>query len=142
MKKAITKLTVAALLFGLGYTVSVSTTEPATSESTVATKSYGKVEHPATDFDNQIASGIVILDFFATWCPPCQRFSSVFTNAAEKHPNILFIKIDVEKYQDIANRFGIRSMPTIIALKDGKKIKTKTGFMNKAQFDTWINSLA
>ena len=104
-------------------------------------KAYGSVEHPIADFENQISQGIVILDFFATWCPPCRRFSPVFEKAAANHTDILFIKIDVDKHENLVTEYGVRSMPTIIVLKDGVVVKTKTGYMSSKQFDKWISSI-
>jgi len=132
MKNAIKKLAIVTALLGTACAWNIA-------------EASGTVQHPVADsiakFDNQIASGTVILDFFASWCGPCQNFGPVFTSAAKKHTNILFIKINIDNYPKITKQFGVRSIPTIIALKDGKRIKSKTGFMNAAQFDAWINGL-
>jgi len=105
-------------------------------------KANGTVKLPAADFDNQVSQGTVILDFFATWCPPCKKFGPVFKKAAANHPDILFIKIDIDKYEDLMKKYNVRSMPTIIALKDGKRVKTTTGFMSNKKFENWINSIS
>ena len=105
-------------------------------------KANGAVKVPEADFEKQVSQGTVILDFFATWCPPCKKFAPVFEKAANKHPNILFVKIDVDKHKNLTEKYGVRSMPTIIALKDGKEVKKTTGFMSNKKFENWINSIS
>jgi len=114
-----------------------------------ATKAYGSVQTPATGadkdvaiFDKQVSKGIVILDFFATWCPPCKKFAPIFKEAAAKHTNILFIKVDVDTYANLTEQYGVRSMPTIIALKDGKKVETNIGAMTSNKFESWIAGIS
>jgi len=142
MKITATIFTIAALAIGISLKCIDSSSVSATNAETKVTKANGQVEHPNTDFDKQVEDGIVILDFFATWCPPCRRFGPIFTKAAATHSDILFIKVDVDKYSSLASTYGVRSMPTIIALKDGKKIESKTGYMSNKQFESWINSIS
>lgn len=111
----------------------------------------GRVQHPEANFEKQVASGIVILDFFATWCPPCKRFGPVFVAVANKknaagdefvHADKAFIKIDIDKHTDLTGKYNILSMPTIIALKDGKEVKRVSGSMTERQFENWIKEIA
>lgn len=103
-----------------------------------------EIVHLASDsvaeFDAQSSSGIVILDFFAQWCPPCKKFGPIFEKASTKAANTStkFIKIDVEQFINLTNKFGVRSMPTIVALKDGKEIKRHIGGFSEPQFDKWL----
>ena len=57
---------------------------------------------------------IVIVDFWATWCGPCKQFAPVFEAASEKHPDVVFGKVNTEEQQDLAAEFAIRSIPTLM----------------------------
>ena len=74
-----------------------------------------------------------IVDFYATWCGPCKMFGPVFEDASKEN-DFNFIKLDVDKYSDIAREYGIMSIPTIILFENGKEVKMFTGFMNKEEF--------
>lgn len=75
---------------------------------------------------------IVIIDFFASWCGPCQMFGPVFekfsTESEYKEKGIIFAKVDVDKYTDFSADQGVTSIPTIVAYKDGKEFLRLTGF--------------
>ena len=88
------------------------------------------------DFDSLISKEAVV-DFYATWCGPCKMFGPIFENKANES-STNFIKLDVDKYSDIARRYGVMSIPTIIKFKEGKEIKRFTGFMNDEDFDKFI----
>lgn len=109
-------------------------------------KAAGKVQYPTADFNAQTANGIVILDFFAQWCPPCKRFGPVFEEVANSNPSALFIKVDVDQHESIAKKYSVNSMPTVIVLKNGKEVyplngKRLQGAMTKGQFVSELNKL-
>lgn len=89
------------------------------------------------DFSSLISKKAVV-DFYATWCGPCKMFAPVFEEVA-KEIDINFIKLDTDKYSDIAREYGVMSIPTIILFEDGKEIKRYTGFMNKEEFIKFLN---
>jgi len=102
-----------------------------------------EVLHPTGDsveqFKEQISDGIVVIDFFAKWCGPCKRFAPIFSKTSSDFSNIKFIKVDIDQYRSFAKEYGVRSMPTIMIFKDGKKVIVKTGAMSYSVFKKWIN---
>ena len=75
----------------------------------------------------------VLLDFYAEWCVPCKRLGPVLDDISEENPDIIIGKINVENEPDIANKFGVMSVPTLIVLKDGDETDKAVGFKTKAQ---------
>ena len=70
----------------------------------------------------------VIVDFFATWCGPCKMLAPVISELAEEHPEILFVKVDVDEAPALASAFGVVSIPTVVAVKGGEVKATHVGF--------------
>ena len=83
---------------------------------------------------------IVLVDFFATWCGPCQMLTPVIESIAlEFKDKVKIIKIDVDQSQDIATKYNVASIPTVILFKEGKIIDTIIGFRQKEDFINAIN---
>jgi len=87
--------------------------------------------HYENDFSSLIKDKAVV-DFYATWCGPCKMFGPVFEDASKEN-DFNFIKLDVDKYSDVAREYGVMSIPTIILFENGKEVKRFTGFMNKEE---------
>lgn len=84
-------------------------------------------------FDQNIASGIVVIDFFANWCGPCKMLAPVLEEVASEFTNVTIAKVDVDQEQQLAMRYGIQSIPNVIIFKDGKAVDQITGFVPKAE---------
>lgn len=69
--------------------------------------------------DDTVKDGIVLIDFWADWCGPCKQFAPVFEKASESHEDITFTKVDTEDQQQLAAKYGITSIPTLVAYRDG-----------------------
>jgi len=93
--------------------------------------------HYEKDF-NKLIEGVAVVDFYATWCGPCKMFGPVFEEVS-KEMDINFIKLDVDNSPDIARKYGVMTIPTIILFKNGEEVKRNTGFMSKTDLLNFIN---
>lgn len=75
--------------------------------------------------------GVVVVDFFATWCGPCKMLAPILEELQEELSDVKIVKIDVDENPELANKYGIASIPTIKIFKDGNDVDTKVGFMPK-----------
>jgi len=90
-------------------------------------------------FDATVSQpGIVFVDCWANWCPPCRAFGPVFEAAAAKHTDIVFGKVDTEHENQLAAELGITSIPTIMAFRDGILVFAQPGAMGATDFDRLI----
>lgn len=80
------------------------------------------------EFKSELSNGVVLVDFFATWCGPCQMLAPVLEEL-DKVANVKILKIDVDELGDIAREFRVMSIPTLVVFKDGKMTKREMGYM-------------
>ncbi|GAB3711540.1 thioredoxin [Mariniluteicoccus flavus] len=83
----------------------------------------------------------VLIDFWAEWCGPCKRFSPVFEKVSEKHPDVVFAKLDTDANQQIAGSLGVQSIPTVMAFNKGNLVFNQAGVMNPGQLDQLVSAV-
>ena len=93
------------------------------------------VENPGVD------SGIVLVDFWASWCGPCRNFAPIFEKAAETHTDVVFGKVDTEAEQELSAMAQISAIPTLMAFRDGILVFRQAGALPAAALDDVIGQV-
>ena len=85
------------------------------------------------EFNELMNEKAVLVDFFATWCGPCKMLSPVLEGVAEKMKDkVMIVKVDVDRSPDLAAKFGVMSVPTMIMFKNGRQVDAFSGYMPEA----------
>ena len=82
--------------------------------------------------------GITLVDFWASWCPPCMRFGPVYEKASEANPDITFAKVDTEAEQGLASALGVTSIPTLMVFRDDVLVFRDAGALSAKALDSLI----
>ena len=97
---------------------------------------------PEQNLNEAIAgSPYAVIDFFATWCGPCKMLAPILFEVEKETTGVAFFRVDVDQAPDLARRFGIMSIPTLVFLKNGEEVGRSVGFLRKPELLVKINEL-
>jgi len=100
------------------------------------------IELKSDNFDATVKKGVSMVDFWAPWCGPCRMLAPIIEDLANDFDGKANIcKVNTDEEQDLAVKFGVRSIPTVVFLKDGEVVDTMIGASSKQAFTDKINSL-
>jgi thioredoxin 1 len=89
---------------------------------------------------NDERNGTLLVDFYADWCGPCKMVSPIVDELSEENADIGFRKVNVDEEANLAIRYNVRSIPTLILFKDGKEVDRVVGFAPKQRLQSWLDS--
>jgi thioredoxin 1 len=100
------------------------------------------IELTNENFEATTKEGVALVDFWAPWCGPCRMIAPVIEELAEDFDGKAAIcKINTDEQQELASKFAVRSIPTILIMKDGEVVETMVGAASKAAFAEKLNAL-
>ena len=94
------------------------------------------------NFSEMVKDGISLVDFWAAWCGPCRMFGPIFESVSDKISDVNFVKFEIdETNRRVPAQYGIRSIPSVMAFRNGELIEARTGLMDAETLTDWISEL-
>lgn len=91
-------------------------------------------------FDEEIKTGLVLVDFFAVWCGPCQAMKPVLDNYAAANSDVKVLGADVDQLAEVASKYQVMSIPTLVLFKEGQVVDVKMGRLSQEDLTEWVDS--
>lgn len=103
----------------------------------------GVVEVTKENFKDEVLEKdyLVVIDFWATWCGPCQMLSPIVDQLSQEITDVKFCKINVDEQPDLTMQFGIKSIPTLVFIKNSEKVDLSIGLISKEELEESIGRL-
>lgn len=92
-----------------------------------------------SNFQDMTSQGLVLVDFFATWCGPCKMLGPVLEDMASDRDSIDIVKVDIDESMNLARQYGIMSVPTLVLFKEGQVVAQTSGFQPKESLQKFID---
>ena len=89
-------------------------------------------------FDKEVAKGTTLVDFWASWCGPCKMLAPVIEEISESAKGVKFGKVEISMERDLAGRFGVMSIPTLVLFKNGEEVDRLIGAYPREIIEKWI----
>lgn len=86
------------------------------------------------------ANEVVLLQYYAEWCNPCQMLKPILEEIAKEMTDVKFYRVDIEKHRELAGQAGVQSIPTIVLYKNGTEVSRERGFKPKHLVEAWLNA--
>lgn len=90
-----------------------------------------------SEFNNEIAKDYMVVDFYADWCGPCNMLSPILDDVATTN-NIEVLKVNIDEFGELAMKYGVMVIPTIMIFEKGKVLKSNTGVLSKSELEEFL----
>ena len=97
-----------------------------------------KIIKTVTEYEETLKEGTVLVDFFASWCGPCRMIAPILEEISEERVDVKIVKVDVDELPELARRYGIMSIPTLLIFKDGTLVSKTMGYQDKDSLNEFI----